>query len=107
MCGTDPVTKICQHEVPVCEREIRSAGWEDREADPEEKAKLLAALARGYGAKPDFKPVAGEIRKRVGDRDGFPTMAVLLALLWNAVWANGCGAATGPSGPSRKAVRKC
>lgn len=85
---------------------IASLLLEDREADPEEEAELLAALARGYSVEPDFKRVAKAIRKRVGDRDGFPTMAVLSALLGERGMSERLRRGDGPSDSSRKKVAK-
>jgi hypothetical protein len=50
-------------------------------ADPQEQEELLAALARGYGVKPELNRVARAIRRRVEDLNGFPTRAVLAGLL--------------------------
>jgi hypothetical protein len=77
---------------------------EDREAGPEEKAALLAVLARGYGVKPDIKPVTRAIRRRVGDRDGFRTMAVLSVLLWERGMGERLRRGGGLSDSSRKSV---
>jgi hypothetical protein len=79
---------------------------EDPEPDPEEQAELLAILARGYGVKPDVKQVARAIRKRVGDRNGFPTIAVLSHLLGEPGIGARLRRGDGPSDSSRKAMVK-
>jgi hypothetical protein len=73
-------------------------------ADPEEQAAMLAALARGYGVKPEVKEVARAIRKRVGDRDGFPTKVVLFYLLGEPGMGERLRRGDGPSDSSRKAM---
>jgi hypothetical protein len=75
-------------------------------ADPEEQAAMLAVLARGYGVKPDMKQVAGAIRKRVGDHNGFPTKAVLSGLLWEPGMGERLRRGESPSHSSRTAMVK-
>lgn len=75
-------------------------------ADPEEQAAMLAVLARGYGVKPEVKRVARAIRKRVGDRDGFPTKVVLLYLLGEPGMGEQLRRGDGPSDSHREAMTK-
>ena len=77
---------------------------DDAVADAREQADLLAVLARGYGVAPDVKRVAKAIRKRVGDRDGLPTLAVLSHLLGEPGMGERLRRGDGPSRSSRKAM---
>jgi hypothetical protein len=77
---------------------------DDVAADPEEQAELLGVLAGAYGVTPDVKRVAKAIRKRVGDRDGFPTLAVLSHLLGEPGIGARLRRGDGPSDSSRKAM---
>jgi hypothetical protein len=77
---------------------------EDATADPEEQADLLAVLARGYGVAPEVKRVATEVRKRVGDRDGSPTLAVMTHLLGEPGIGERLRQGDGPSDSAREAM---
>jgi hypothetical protein len=85
---------------------LGKAGLLEVEADPGEHADLLALLARGYGVAPDVKRVAKAIRKRVGDRDDYPTRAVLALLLTEPGIGERLRRGDGPSDSCRKRMTR-
>jgi hypothetical protein len=78
----------------------------DPKDEPSEEAGLLAALARGYGVTPDAKRVAEAISRQVGDRNGFPTLAVLSLLMQEPGIGARLRRGDSPSGAYRKAMTR-